>query len=282
MATDWTSIDSVQKLAQEQEQQLGPHDTQLATTLSTLADLHFIAEDFAAAEPLYWRVLSIRQKALGETHPETASSLQNLAELYEIQDRYAEAQRFYQWANAVRKNALLKAHSDKLDRTEPMERPPILPEIAELKKKCGVCGRQLLDAAACMYCTQEHSFADATLTALAESCATAQASASQKVISPVNALLRQGSSEKYMLDQTEMTIGRHPNNAIVLNTDKAVSRQHAKIVYDSGHFYICDCNTVNGTYVNAAKITRPTKLAQGDVVLIGRVALKAAFVQAQH
>src|ERR1700752_2938006 len=95
--TDWNSVDSVSKLAKEQEDTLGPHSPQLAQTLTQLADLHFIAADYLKAEPLYWRVLTIRQKALGEWHPDTAQTLQNLAELYEIQDRYAEAQRFYLW-----------------------------------------------------------------------------------------------------------------------------------------------------------------------------------------
>src|SRR5579884_2970400 len=107
-ATDWTSTESVNKLAQEQERFYGPHSLELAQTLTRLGDLYFVAEDFANAETCYWRVLGIRQKILGQAHADTAATLINLAELYEIQDRYAEAQRFYQWATEAKKQAMLK------------------------------------------------------------------------------------------------------------------------------------------------------------------------------
>jgi tetratricopeptide (TPR) repeat protein len=291
MMTDWNSIESVQKLALEQEKQLGPHHAQLADTLSALADLHFVAEDYAAAEPLYWKTLSIRQKALGENHVDTAASLQNLAELYEIQDRYAEAQRFYQWANVVRKNALLKAHSDKLDRTVQMEDNPVLPKMSDLNQKCPRCERQLLDAEVCMYCTQQTAIPMSAMIkelfagrkkASDEPCTPAELPAMKPNKGPVNALIRADSEDKYLLDQPEISIGRHPNNEIVIMADKAVSRKHAKIVYESGHFYISDCNTINGTYVNSERIKQPTRLAQGDCVVIGNITLKATFLQTQN
>jgi tetratricopeptide (TPR) repeat protein len=47
---------------------------------------------YAEAEPLYRRALSIREKVLGPEHPDTATILDNLAELYRQQGRYAEAE----------------------------------------------------------------------------------------------------------------------------------------------------------------------------------------------
>ena len=284
MTTDWTSIESVTKLAQEQEQKLGANNLQLAETLAALADLQFIASDFGIAEATYWRVLSIRQKALGEHHKDTAATLESLAELYEIQDRYAEATRFYQWANAVRKRALLKEHSDKLERTvQGKAYTTVLPQVSDLNRTCDKCGRKLLDAEMCLYCTQSHTIDVGTLLGglLKGNAKPAEPAPPKNNNGPVNALLREDVSQQYMLDEPEITIGRHPNNIIVVDTDKAISRKHAKIIYDAGHFYITDCNTVNGTYVNSQKISEPTKLSEGDQVVIGNVTFKAAFIHAQ-
>jgi pSer/pThr/pTyr-binding forkhead associated (FHA) protein/CDP-diglyceride synthetase len=67
-------------------------------------------------------------------------------------------------------------------------------------------------------------------------------------------------------DQTE--IGRESTRDIVLSTDTAVSRRHARIVREGNLFVIYDEGSTNGTYVNNARVTRK-ELAKGDIIQIG-------------
>src|SRR6516164_126553 len=61
---------------------------------------------YAEAEPLYKRVLEIREKALGANHLDVAASLNNLAELYRTEDRYAEAEPLFKRALTIKEKAL--------------------------------------------------------------------------------------------------------------------------------------------------------------------------------
>ena len=63
------------------EKALGPDHPDVATSLNDLASLYDTQGDYAKAEPLYKRSLSIWEKALGPDHPDVATSLNNLAEL---------------------------------------------------------------------------------------------------------------------------------------------------------------------------------------------------------
>ena len=270
--TDWNSIESVSRLATQQEATLGSMNPQLAETLAQLADLYFLAEDYINAESIYWRVLTIRQKALGECHPDTAAALQSLAELYEIQDRYAEAQRFYKWATSVKKSAMLKMHSDRLDATVVKEVEPKLPQISDLQDaSCRKCGRKLLDSTVCMYCTQG-SFNAAALLKKAQEMLTPNENGG-----PVNKLSSEDGTEQYKLDEHNIVIGRHPSNQIVFADDKHVSRHHAKLQFIGGDFVLVDNGSANGTYVNGQRIQVPTKLKSGDVILMGSKKLIDGF-----
>lgn len=51
----------------------------------------------------------------------------------------------------------------------------------------------------------------------------------------------------------EMTIGRQPENAVVLEGD-AVSRQHALIAWDGSHATLTDLNSANGTLLNGVRL----------------------------
>jgi len=68
------------------------------------------------------------------------------------------------------------------------------------------------------------------------------------------------------------TIGRDPNNQIVLN-DKLVSRQHAQLTFlDSGQVMIKDLGSSNGTFVNGNRISE-MYLNPGDIVKCGAIFL---------
>lgn len=70
-------------------------------------------------------------------------------------------------------------------------------------------------------------------------------------------------------------LGRHADNEVPLS-DQKTSRQHSRIFYEQGNFYIEDLQSRNGTLVNSKKITKQ-KLVDGDKIQIGETVL--IFVQ---
>lgn len=75
---------------------------------------------------------------------------------------------------------------------------------------------------------------------------------------------------RYLLDADFMTVGRHPNADLVLD-DVTVSRRHAEFHRRDGEFTVRDVGSLNGTYVNRARIEEVV-LAEGDEVRIGKFA----------
>jgi adenylate cyclase len=71
-----------------------------------------------------------------------------------------------------------------------------------------------------------------------------------------------------------MTIGRDETCDIVL-PDPRVSRRHAMLYRtQDGNHYLVDESSSNGSYVNAARITLPTRLTDGDKISIGSTNLE--------
>ena len=62
-------------------------------------------------------------------------------------------------------------------------------------------------------------------------------------------------------------LGRHPSSQVVLD-DGAVSRHHAEVVEEAGHFFVNDFESRNGTEVNGARITSKTELRDGDSIRV--------------
>lgn len=70
-----------------------------------------------------------------------------------------------------------------------------------------------------------------------------------------------------------LTIGRSPENEIVID-DVKVSRHHMQIIRDDyGNFRLADFGSLNGTYVNGEKIKGEIRLSPNDVVKIGNTVL---------
>jgi len=65
-----------------------------------------------------------------------------------------------------------------------------------------------------------------------------------------------------------MTIGRQPDNAVVID-GPAVSSHHACVFHEGNDFIVEDLQSTNGTFVNDARVIRQV-LRHGDVVLIGK------------
>jgi pSer/pThr/pTyr-binding forkhead associated (FHA) protein len=76
-----------------------------------------------------------------------------------------------------------------------------------------------------------------------------------------------GVGSRYLINTTDVKIGRELNNDICLD-DITVSRSHAVISRDVD-FEIKDLGSLNGTYVNAIA-TREQVLSNGDEIQIGK------------
>jgi adenylate cyclase len=65
------------------------------------------------------------------------------------------------------------------------------------------------------------------------------------------------------------SIGRSPQNVIVLDSQK-VSRQHALInVQNVGEFWLIDLGSSNGTFLNGRRMHQPVRINHQDQIIIG-------------
>src|SRR5437016_517009 len=71
----------------------------------------------------------------------------------------------------------------------------------------------------------------------------------------------------YQLSQPEATIGRDPQNDLVLD-DPRVSRRHAVLQQTLEGVFIRDQQSGNGTFVNHQRVT-DIKLTDGDTIKLG-------------
>ncbi|MBN8228680.1 GGDEF domain-containing protein [Corallococcus macrosporus] len=74
--------------------------------------------------------------------------------------------------------------------------------------------------------------------------------------------------KKYVLEETEFTIGRDQHNHIVVDLDN-VSRRHARIWTRQGKTYVEDLQSTNGTYLNDREVLQAQPLRSGDLVKVG-------------
>ncbi|MDE3194094.1 MAG: FHA domain-containing protein [Chloroflexota bacterium] len=69
------------------------------------------------------------------------------------------------------------------------------------------------------------------------------------------------------------TIGRDAGNDVVVN-DEAASARHALIELSDGSWWVEDEGSTNGTLLNGARLQRRERIRDGDVLDVGRVALR--------
>ena len=79
------------------------------------------------------------------------------------------------------------------------------------------------------------------------------------------------SGESFPLEGERLTVGRRPDSDIFLD-DVTVSRDHALLVRRGSDYYLDDCGSLNGTYVNRHRIDSH-RLADGDELQIGKYKL---------
>jgi pSer/pThr/pTyr-binding forkhead associated (FHA) protein len=77
--------------------------------------------------------------------------------------------------------------------------------------------------------------------------------------------------ESFAVRGEQMTIGRRPDSAVFLD-DITVSRDHALLVKRGSEWFLDDCGSLNGTYVNRQRIDSQ-RLDDGDELQIGKYKL---------
>jgi hypothetical protein len=74
----------------------------------------------------------------------------------------------------------------------------------------------------------------------------------------------------FIIKKSTISIGRAPTNDIVLS-DKQVSREHAKIIFEKG-YYIIDLQSTTGVLVNGNRVDK-IKLFHGNIIYLGNTQL---------
>jgi pSer/pThr/pTyr-binding forkhead associated (FHA) protein len=77
--------------------------------------------------------------------------------------------------------------------------------------------------------------------------------------------------EKFITEKKRVTIGRTPDNDIVLD-NRGVSRRHAQIEFGDNQSVIIDNESLNGTFVNSRRVSEEV-LKENDAITIGKYSL---------
>ena len=75
------------------------------------------------------------------------------------------------------------------------------------------------------------------------------------------------------LDARPILIGRADDSTLVLDDDYASTR-HARIAQQGEEWYVEDLGSTNGTYLDRAKVTGPTRVPLGVPVRIGKTVIE--------
>ncbi|MBS3939598.1 MAG: FHA domain-containing protein [Actinobacteria bacterium] len=96
---------------------------------------------------------------------------------------------------------------------------------------------------------------------------------SRKVPREIVVLNAEGGTTTHGLGGHGLTLGRAAGVDVVVD-DVYVSDEHAQIMPDDGGWSVRDLGSTNGTYLNGAKVTRPTPLAAGDQLRLGKTRIE--------
>lgn len=75
------------------------------------------------------------------------------------------------------------------------------------------------------------------------------------------------------LDSRPILIGRADDSTLVLDDDYASTR-HARVSQQGEEWYVEDLGSTNGTYLDRAKVTGPTRVPLGVPVRIGKTVIE--------
>ena len=82
-------------------------------------------------------------------------------------------------------------------------------------------------------------------------------------------------SQKHFIGTVaETTVGRKPENALMITTDPYISGKHAVILFENDRYKVMDLGSTNGTRWNGRKLLPqvPQSLSEGDEVIFGQTA----------
>jgi pSer/pThr/pTyr-binding forkhead associated (FHA) protein len=80
--------------------------------------------------------------------------------------------------------------------------------------------------------------------------------------------------DEHVVDSRALTIGRDSQNDIQLDADDFASVRHARIEPRRDGVWVQDLGSTNGTYVNGVRLSKPRRLAPGDVIRVGSTDLR--------
>ncbi len=80
--------------------------------------------------------------------------------------------------------------------------------------------------------------------------------------------MQSAGGRSYRFHQVVTTIGRTNGNDLII-VGRTVSRQHARLWFDTGRWFLEDVKSANGTLVNGMRIVQPILLNDGDVINFG-------------
>jgi FHA domain-containing protein len=93
-----------------------------------------------------------------------------------------------------------------------------------------------------------------------------------RLVVMTSGVLDEGS--EFELDSAPLTIGRGGQNDVVVEEDEFASARHVRVEPRRDGVWVHDLGSTNGTFVNGARVDRPRKLVDGDVVRIGETELR--------
>lgn len=75
------------------------------------------------------------------------------------------------------------------------------------------------------------------------------------------------------LDGRPILLGRADDSTLVLDDDYASTR-HARLAFQSNDWFLEDLGSTNGTYLDRAKVTGPTRVPPGVPIRIGKTVIE--------
>ncbi|MDO5014532.1 MAG: FHA domain-containing protein [Clostridia bacterium] len=90
---------------------------------------------------------------------------------------------------------------------------------------------------------------------------------------PLAFLINQLNSDKILLDNYEISIGRSKACDIVLGYT-TVSRFHAVLTKRRGKWFVVDTNSLAGTFIGPEKVEKKAQIENGDIISFGNASFK--------
>ncbi|MBU6451013.1 MAG: FHA domain-containing protein [Cyanobacteria bacterium REEB67] len=83
-------------------------------------------------------------------------------------------------------------------------------------------------------------------------------------------LVNLNTQARFTLNSPSASLGRAPENDVVLPEDGYASADHARVYFDQGRWWVEDLMSSNGTFVNDKLLGEPWPLSPNDLIKVGR------------